>query len=216
MKQLIIYDLDGTLVDTAQDITSAVNHMLAQLGRPPLDRAAVERSVGYGMEPLIARCLPDVGEDDRRRAILIYRTHYGEHLVDTSRLYPGALDVLQHFASRIQAVLTNKPDPHSTQLLTALGVADRFADIVAGNSGYPKKPAPASLLALLAKHHAAPGQALFIGDSAVDIETSRCAGVMSAAVAHGLTPRSELEAAAPDHLVADFTEFLDVARHEQW
>ena len=216
MKRLIIYDLDGTLVDTGQDITNAVNHMLAQLGRPPLDRPAVERYVGYGMEQLIIRCLPDVGADDRQRAIAIYRAHYGEHLTDTSRLYPGALDVLQHFASRIQVVLTNKPDPHSTQLLTALGVAGRFADIIAGNSGYPKKPDPASLLALLAKHRAEPGQALFMGDSAVDIETSRRAGVMSVAVAHGLTPRSELETAAPDHLVADFAEFLDVARREQW
>ena len=219
MKRLIVYDLDGTLVDTLQDITASANHMLQTLGRPPADPDAVRLFVGRGIRALIQQCLgAGAGEADVDRALAVYREHYGHHMLDTSRLYHGAYELLEHFdqLGRTQAVITNKPNPYSTQILTALGVSDRFVQIIGGDDGYPKKPDPASLLALMAEADATPEQTILIGDSPVDIETGRRAGVLTAAVTHGLATLEEVAAARPDATVSDFAQLAELARTQGW
>lgn len=217
MKRLILYDLDGTLVDTLQDITVAANYMLAELRLPALTPDEVKPFVGRGVRELIARCLDTDVSDEIDRGLRIYRAHYGQHLMDHSRLYPGAREVLEHFTPpRAQGVVTNKPNPYSTQLLQGLGVAGYFLDIIGGEGAYPRKPDPAGIQALMSRAGAAPGETVFIGDSIIDVETGRRAGVMTVAVGHGLTDRRELRAAQPEHLVADFSELLALARQEGW
>jgi phosphoglycolate phosphatase len=215
-KQLILYDLDGTLVDTLEDITAAANHMRQALGEPPLTAEAVKPLVGHGLHQLVQRCL---GTPDRcavERGAAIYRAYYTEHLADASRLYPGVREVLEHFKGRRQAVVTNKSNPFSRDLLERLGVASYFFEIVGGEAPYPKKPDPAGVQALMRASGAGPAQTLFIGDSPTDIETARNAGVAVAALLQGFSEPADLLAAAPDILVRDLTELLGHAAQRGW
>lgn len=218
MMRLIVYDLDGTLVDTLEDITASANHMLDALGLPGVPASAVRGYVGRGVRELVTRCLGTSDDAQLERGLRLYREHYGRHLLDRSRLYPGAREALQHFKrlGRAQAVITNKPDPYSTQILAGLNVAEYFAAIVAGDARYPKKPDPASLRSLMAQHGVGPGEAVFIGDSPVDVETGRRAGVLTVAVTHGLSDAQELAAAAPDETVESFTALVALAGRHRW
>ncbi|MBI3996407.1 MAG: HAD-IA family hydrolase [Candidatus Omnitrophica bacterium] len=216
MKQLIVYDLDGTLVDTLEDIAASANHMRAELGLPLLPARQIRGYIGQGLHELVRHCLHTEDPKLVEQGTKIYRRHYTLHLLDHSRLYPHAPSVLAYFKGRRQAVITNKPNPYSRDILTALGIADFFFDIIGGNSAYPKKPDPTSLLALMASERIDPTEALFVGDSPIDIETGRKAGVFTVTVTHGLSDRAELVHAQPDLLVSDFQEFLEAARHHQW
>lgn len=218
MMELIVYDLDGTLVDTQEDITASANHMLAQLGRPPAAVDQVRQGVGRGIAYLVAQCLG--GEEDPEllaKAMRLYRAHYAEHMLDRSRLFPGARDVLEHFKDRRQAVLTNKPNPYSRELLRGLGVDGYFTEIIGGgDDGLPKKPDPAALLGLMERAAAVPERTLFIGDSPVDVETGKRAGVMTVAVAHGFCDAEDVLEAGPDRFAGDFGVLLALALGEAW
>ena len=218
MMRLIVYDLDGTLVDTLEDITASANSMLGALGLPAVEASSVRGYVGRGVRELVKRCLATDDDTQLERGLRLYREHYGSHLLDRSRLYPGAREALEYFRrlGRAQAVITNKPDPYSTQILTGLGVAAYFAAIVAGDAQYPKKPDPASLQALMERHEAAAGETVFIGDSPVDVETGRRAGVLTVAVTHGLADAQELDAAAPDETVESFAALRSLAATHRW
>ena len=216
MKRLIIYDLDGTLVDTREDIACAANHMRAQMGKPPLRVEEVSRFVGRGVYALIQGCLETDDAKAIEKGTKIYRDHYGRHMLDSSRLYPGAREVLDYFKTRAQAVITNKPNPFSFELLKALGVADYFFEIIPGNSEHPKKPDPGAIFHLMKTQKVTLPETLFIGDSLVDIETGRNAGVETAALTHGFGTPDELQSAAPDRLFKDFRELLEEAKKRGW
>ena len=216
MKRLILYDLDGTLVDTSRDITQAVNYMVAQLGGVPLSLDEVRRYVGRGMHELVASALkrddPLLVDEAER----LFATYYAEHLADSSALYPGAQDTLDFFHPRPQAILTNKPNPFSRQLLTSLGVLEYFTDIVAGEDLYPRKPDPTGAQALMAAVGAQPHETLLIGDSPVDIETGRNAGIHTIVMTHGFVSASELHAAQPDDVVDNFEALLALVKARGW
>ena len=216
MKQLVVYDLDGTLVDTLEDIAQSANHMLAALGLAPVSARQIRQYVGRGVYELVKRCLS--AEDVKRidGGLRIYRAHYGAHLLDHSRLYPGARELLDYFKSRTQAVITNKPNPYSREILHGLGVAGYFVDIIGGDSMYPRKPDPSALLALMAGCGVRAVDTLLIGDSPVDVETGKSAGVLTVAIAHGLADEEELMSAAPDQLVRNFDELLTLAKQRGW
>lgn len=215
-KKLIVYDLDGTLADTREDITRSANHMRAEAGLSSLTRDEICRHVGLGLRQLVEKCLETTEESRVEQGMKIYRAYYSQHLLDHTVLYPRVLEVLQYFRSRSQAVITNKPNPYSREILVKLGVADFFVEIVGGESAYGKKPEPASLLAVLKKEGIGPAETLMVGDSPIDIETGRRAGVVTVAVAHGFAGREELESAAPDLLVEDFSQLLELARGRGW
>jgi phosphoglycolate phosphatase len=216
MKRLIVYDLDGTLVDTAEDITRAVNYMLEHFNHPPLPRKAVLQYVGYGLHHLIKECLKINDPVAIERGIDRYAEYYTDHLLDYSRLYPLAQDVLDYFKDRTQAVITNKPNPYSLNILTGLGVADYFREIIAGEDGYPSKPNPTGLQAIMERAGATPQQTLLIGDSPVDVETGRNAGVLTVVMTHGFVGEQELAAAQPDIMVRHFEELMAIARQRGW
>lgn len=216
MKRLIAYDLDGTLVDTLEDIAVAANHMLRVLQAPAVPPHEVRRYVGRGVHQLVSGCLK---ADDPKRieyGVSVFRAYYARHLLDHSRLYPGARAVLEHFRERDQAVITNKPNPFASQILEALGVAGYLCEVIAGDAGYPKKPDPEALCSLMAKRQVAPGETVVIGDSPIDMEAGRRAGALTVAIAHGLTDEEELVLAAPDALVKDFEGLLELAKRDAW
>ena len=215
-KRLILYDLDGTLVDTLEDITSAVNHTLRMLQLPAVAADEVRGYVGRGVRQLVQRCIKM--EDPKRLeyGMQVYLAYYARHMLDHSRLYPGVEPFLEQFASRQQAVITNKPNPFSQQILEALGIARHFIEIIAGDSGYPKKPSPESARALMQRTGVAASDTVFIGDSPIDVEAGRSAGIMTVGLTQGLTDESELRAAHPDLVVSHLTELLDLAVQQNW
>ena len=216
MRQLICYDLDGTLVDTLEDIAQAANHMLRELQVPPLPVHEIRRSIGKGLHELVTHCLKTEDPQRIEQGTRIYRAYYTQHLLDHSRLYAGTQALFDHFSTRRQVVITNKPNPYSRQILESLGVAHYFCEIVAGNSAYPKKPHPAALLALMEREQVHPMDTIFIGDSPVDIETGRSAGVVTIGVLHGFSDAQELITAHPDVLVENFAQLLELAQRHGW
>jgi phosphoglycolate phosphatase len=215
-KRLILYDLDGTLADTGKDIAASANHMLQAMNHPPLQASAVIPKIGRGLRRLVADCLGTEEESLIERGMSLYREHHAEHLLDHTQLYPSAELVLQHFTGRKQAIITNKPNPFTMQVLAGLGVADFFSDIIPGNSEFPKKPDPASVIALLEKHRIQPQEAVLVGDSDIDVMTAKAAGILSVAVLHGFGERGDLAASTPDQIVRDLGELLELAKRETW
>ncbi len=216
MMKILFYDLDGTLADTRRDIACAANHMLTTLERPAKSQKEIEQYVGRGLYYLIQGCLETEDAKTVERGSRIYREYYAAHMLDHTRLYEGVRETLEHFRDRTQVVVTNKPDPFTRDMLRELGVADYFYEIVPGNGRYPKKPDPAAVLAVLEAKGAAPEAAVFVGDSPVDIETGRRAGIRTVAISHGFTPENDLKSAAPDVLLPDFQAFLAYARENGW
>ena len=215
-KRLIIYDLDGTLVDTREDITSSVQHMLKEMGAAPMAPQEIQRYVGRGLHHLVASALKSRKRQDIQRGAEIYRDYYAQHMMDHSRLYEGALDLLKFFEDRKQAVITNKPNPFTEDLLGLLGVSQYFTAIVAGDSEFPKKPDPSALRAILKREKIKAAEALFIGDSVIDIETARNAGVEIAVVLHGFSGEDELKSASPDLIARDFGELQAALPSKGW
>jgi 2-phosphoglycolate phosphatase len=216
MKKLIIYDLDGTLVDTRRDIANAANYMLAQMGAPPLNDTVIAGFVGRGLHRLVASCLKTEDPKKIEKGAKIYREYYKEHMLDYTRLYPGAKETLEYFKNKRQAVITNKPNPFSEEILKALRVKDYFVEIIAGDADFPKKPDPTAVLTILKNEKVKPEEALFIGDSVVDIETGRNARILTLVMTHGFDSEEVLKSAAPDVLVRNFKELLALARKEGW
>lgn len=216
MKKLIAYDLDGTLADTRLDIVHSVRHMLSVMEAPPLEASEIETCVGRGLHHLIRSTLKTEEPKRVERGAKIFREHYAQHMLDHTRLFDGAREVLEHFRGRKQAVLTNKPNPFSDLMLEGLGVRAYFVSVIAGDPGRPKKPDPAGFQELLAREGLDPREALYIGDSPVDIETGRRASVETVVITHGFTGENELKSLSPDHLVRSFGELLEKARALGW
>ncbi len=216
IKRLIIYDLDGTLVDTGEDIANAANFMLQQMSEAPRSLDEVKALVGRGLHDLVYRCLDTTDPQRIERGLELFHDYYRAHLLDHSALYPGAADVLQHFRSRIQAIVTNKPHSFARQLVEGLGIAAQFAEIIGGGSPYPKKPDPAAIQALMGRWQLQPRDVLLIGDSLIDFETGRNAGVTTALLTHGYEEQAALQCAHPDALAGNFRELLDLALQQGW
>ena len=215
-RELLLYDLDGTLIDTAEDLTRAANQMLKTLDYPPISRAQVLRYVGEGLQQLVARC---VGSDDPElisRGIALFWASYSHHLVDRSRPYPAAPRVLDYFHGRIQAVVTNKPHSLARRLLDTLGLGGYFIDIIGAEGAYPNKPNPAAVRALLRRTGLVRAQALLVGDSRIDVETGRRAGVFTVIVRSGFSTPQQLCDAKPDAVVDNLGELLRIARSNGW
>jgi phosphoglycolate phosphatase len=213
LARLLVFDLDGTLVDSSRDLAAATNEALARVapGAPAIPLEAIVSFVGEGARLLVERSLRYAGVDSAPDAVLpVFFECYGERLLDTTRLYPGMKEALDAVAGCTLAVLTNKPGPFSRTILEGLGVAARFARIWGYGDVAARKPDPAGLLRLVAELGGAPAEAWMIGDSAVDVRTGRAAGVRVAGVTWGLDPAG-VRAAAPDRLLGSAAEIPSLA-----
>jgi phosphoglycolate phosphatase len=201
----VVFDLDGTLIDSLDDIADSANATLARLDgvATELPRDLVRSFVGEGLRVLLTRCLAAAGlEHPIEPAAAIFREIYGAHLLDRTRLYPGVAETLERLSDRRLAVLTNKPGEMSRAILDGLGVSARFFRIVGGDEMPERKPHPQGLRALLRDLECPPERAIMIGDSGVDIRTGRAAGTLTAGVAYGLAPHT-LATDPPDILLND-------------
>ncbi len=210
--KLLIFDLDGTLVDSRLDLANAVNAMLAHFGRQQLPCDVIASYVGDGAPMLVRRALGDP-DDEKYFAdgLNFFLAYYREHKLDNTYVYAGVMDALQALAARELrlAILSNKPVNPSRQIAEALGLSRYFFQIYGGNSFHTKKPDPQGALALCQEAGARPDEAVIIGDSDIDILTGRNAGLWTCGVTYGFAPHT-LEAAPPDGLVAKPEEWLEV------
>ncbi len=207
MARLVVFDLDGTLIDSSRDIAAALDAALQRLrpGTAPIPLERVLDFVGEGARLLIERSLAHAALALPVDEVLaVYLECYRERLLDTTRLYPGMADALAALGPPGPAlgVLTNKAGDMSRTILRGLGVADRFARILGAGDVPARKPDPAGLLGLLDELGIPAAEAWIVGDSATDVHTGRAAGVRVAGVAWGFHPAG-LRAASPDRILDD-------------
>lgn len=187
--KLLIFDLDGTLIDSSLDITNAINYALKPLGLPPLTTKDTIKMVGEGITRLIEKLLSNVslgGNDDVKKAVIDrFLEHYGNHLLDNTRAYPGVMETLEDLRDYKKAVISNKREAFSIRILDGLGMS-KFFDIIIGSDSTPeKKPSPLPVLRVLRELTTKPEEAIIIGDSNLDIEAGRAAGLKTVAVTYG-------------------------------
>jgi phosphoglycolate phosphatase len=206
---LLIFDLDGTLVDSKQDLVAAVNATRVFMGEDPISVAQVSSYVGDGAPALVQRALPGLGEQDHTRALRYFLEYYRDHMLDHTTLYPGVREALDQFhaAGVALAVLTNKPVRFSVTMIERLGLDLHFFRVYGGNSFQEKKPHPAGIQALMAESGVSAERTAMVGDSAVDVLTARNAGVHACGVPWGFQPET-FAAAPPDVMVADLRELV--------
>jgi phosphoglycolate phosphatase len=208
---LLIFDLDGTLVDSKLDLAQAVNATRSHMGMSALDNERVYSYVGNGAPVLIRRAMgAQATELQVQEALEFFLEYYREHYLDFTTLYPGvreALDRLRDGGKRM-AVLTNKPVRISRAILNGLGVSGHFFQVYGGNSFDLKKPDPIGVRTLMLEAGIPAGRTLMIGDSGVDIQTARNAGVASCGVTYGFQPET-LADPAPDRMVDRMEELAD-------
>jgi phosphoglycolate phosphatase len=206
---LIIFDLDGTLADTKLDLANAVNAARERFGLMPLKNELIYSYVGNGAPVLIRKAMgPECGDEDVQRALEHFLSHYRQHMLEHTTLYPGVRESLERLrAAGVQlAVLTNKPVKISHDMLAGLGVGELFFRVYGGNSFEQKKPEPDGVFALLEEAGVAKENTLMVGDSSVDVLTARNAGIAVCGVTYGFQPES-LAGEIPD-ILADSVEDL--------
>jgi phosphoglycolate phosphatase len=203
--KLVIFDLDGTLIDSRLDLIHSVNAMLRHFDRAELPGDVVASYVGDGAPMLVRRALGDPDDEKFFRSGLdFFLDYYREHKLDHTQVYPGITEALEQIASngsnRKMAVLSNKPVNPSRAIVEALGLADFFVHIYGGNSFETKKPDPLGVNILLRETGTDPTNAMIVGDSSVDVLTGRNAGIATCGVTYGFAPHTLCEA-PPDVIV---------------
>jgi len=215
--KFVIFDLDGTLIDSELDLATAVNAMLRHYGRKELPLKVIDTYIGDGAPMLIRRALGDPTDREfLQEALNYFLAYYRDHKLDNTLPYQGIKEALRQIGGggRKLAVLTNKPVRASQAILAGLGLAESFFQIYGGNSFETKKPDPLGANTLMREAAAQPDETVMVGDSGVDVLTARNAGLWSVGVTYGFAPQT-LEQVPPDVLVdtpAELGEALSVSR----
>ena len=197
---LIIFDLDGTLIESKWDIATAVNLTLADLDLQQRSQEEIFSFVGDGIKRLLRLAVGEENQSRYEEALRIFRGHYLTHCLDRTRFYPGIEVVLSHYADKHRAVATNKSLEYTTKILQGLG-NHHFAYTVGGDDGYGLKPEPGMLLKIMEKLKVKPYRAVLIGDSTNDINGGHNAGIKVCAVGYGMGNREKMLACKPDWFI---------------
>lgn len=208
--KLIIFDLDGTLVDSRIDITNAINYALKEYGLGPYTVEEITSLVGRGITRLIEDLIRPYPEIPLNTIIERFLYHYERHLIDNTRPYPFVKEVLEELRDYKKAVISNKREYLSKKTLEGLGLLKYF-DIVLGSDSTPeKKPSPVPVLMVLEKLNVPGSEAVIVGDSDLDIKAGKAAGVLTIAVSYGYRPREILSEA--DYIIDSIKELLPLLK----
>jgi phosphoglycolate phosphatase len=207
-----LFDLDGTLVDTAPDIHNALNHALAAQGYPAIDEMLTRHFIGHGGRALIRAALAhhDLPETHAETMLAVFLEHYGNHIADSSRAYPTVittLDALKAQGARL-GIVTNKNSRLTSLLADALDLRRRFGSIISGDSAVRPKPAADPVLMALSELGVTPAETLFVGDSITDVEAARAAGTAVVCVQYGYSQGIPADALGADATIDLFEELL--------
>ncbi|MBN9682062.1 MULTISPECIES: HAD family hydrolase [unclassified Corallococcus] len=214
LLRAVLFDLDGTLVDSLEDIATAMNHALGQHGLPPHPEAAYLRFVGEGVAKLAERATGGASPALQGQVLATYHAYYDAHLFDRTYAYPGVEDALAELAAdgvRL-GVLSNKSDDFVKRLAARLLPRVRFTAVYGERPGIPRKPDPTAALALAAELGVAPDACGFVGDTSVDMDTAKAAGMYGVGVTWGFRTAEELHAHGARAVVASAGELLAALR----
>lgn len=209
--RVVLFDLDGTLVDTAPDLAAATDHMLESLGLPPVGEAQVRTWIGHGVNHLIKRALAATSGSEQElfeSGSRLFLDYYAGHLADRTSPYPGVVEALDKLVERglHLGVVTNKPARFTEPLLESLGLRDAFQAVVTGDAVTEQKPAPEPMLKAVRLCGGIPQQAIMVGDSMTDVEAARRAGLGVIGVPYGYNHGDELFWTAPDLMIQSLAE----------
>ncbi len=215
MKKLVIFDLDGTLLNTISDLGASCNYALGQMGFAQHPISAYHFMVGNGVRKLLERAQPDADQPTIDKLLVYFREHYDEHCTDTTKPYPGIPELLNTLKERgiAMAVATNKYEAAARKIISHFFPDIPFVAVFGQVDDRPVKPDPSIDFAILSGHPTRKAEVLHVGDSAVDIETARRACVESVGVTWGFRPVSELRKAYADHVVSSPSEILKFLDH---
>ncbi len=206
----MVFDLDGTLVDSKLDLALSVNAMRAEMGLAPLPLELITSYIGHGATLLVRRALGDYATaENAEKGLAFFLAYYRDHMLDNTAPYTGVAEALEKLGGYKMAVLTNKPVNFSREMLTRLGFASHFAYIYGGNSFAQKKPDPVGLHKLMEDLQISTRETLMVGDSDTDILTGRNAGVWTCGVTYGFGAHT-LQKVSPDLLIDDMRELPPV------
>ena len=211
----LIFDLDGTLIDSKQELIRSVNAMLEEMGREKLHEDTISGYIGHGAPKLVARALGNgAAEKEREQALRFFLAHYEAHKLDSTRPYPGVAEALEELREFPMAVLTNKPVRVSRRIVEGLGLEKYFRAVYGGNSFDTKKPDPLGARKILEELGAAAGETMLVGDSEVDVQTARNAGTLAAAVNYGFGTHDRVAYPADVYLerLTDLAPLLELPR----
>jgi len=209
--RLFLFDLDGTLIDSKADIANSINLALAKLDLPPLPVSRIVDFVGKGVKKLLERVLTEIHHREPEEGIMqqgieFFREEYGKHLLDNTCLCRNVAEALNRLSWADLAVVTNKPERYSRPILEGLEIADRFIAIFGEETTHAYKPDPAPLNIAMEFCGAFPSETVMIGDSSIDIEAGKAAGVTTCAVTGGYHSKKQLLAAGPDLIIDNLLE----------
>lgn len=213
MKKLVIFDLDGTLLDTIADLGTACNHALEVMGYHKHPLAAYPYMVGNGVRRLMERAQPDAGPEEMEQLLMHFREYYDAHCTDLTKPYDGIPELLGQLTERgiAVAVATNKYESAAKRIVGYFFPDIPFVAILGQTEDRPVKPDPSIDFAVLLAHPTPKAETMHVGDSAVDIETARRACVESVGVTWGFRPITELRKACADHIVCSPADILKLA-----
>jgi len=210
-----VFDLDGTLIDSKMDLVNSVNAMLRETQRAELPADLIASYVGHGAPQLIASALgPGSSEEERREGLAIFLKHYSEKKLKETRAYPGVAEGLQALRGTPMAVLSNKPTKLSKEILEGLGLTRYFRAVYGGDSFETKKPDPSGVLTILREFAVPPDEAAMVGDSDVDVQTARNAGMLAVGVSYGFGQHDREENPA-DVYVTSLEELVAMTGHTE-
>jgi len=206
---LLIFDLDGTLIESKWDIAHSVNLTLVELGLRERPLEEIFGFVGDGVKRLLRLAVGEENQDRFDQALKVFRGHYLEHCLDRTVFYPGIEPMLEHFASKEKAVATNKSIEYTRVILGGLG-AHHFPVVVGGDNGFGLKPEPGMLLHIMKQVGATPERTVLVGDSTNDINGGHNAGIRVCAVGYGMGNRAKMSACRPEWFIERPEELMEI------
>lgn len=211
---LLIFDLDGTLFETREDLASSVNYALGKEGIEELPLETIVQFVGDGAAKLIQRSLGVSASELLCKEVLeTFLEHYADHCTGATRPYPGVAEIIPDLGSRALAVLTNKPSGPTESILKTSGLQPYFKRIIGGDTAHGRKPDPAGIFSIMEDLGVEPSRALLVGDTSVDVKTARNANCRCAGVKYGFRP-GDFDQDPPDYLLNEFEDLLGILEGE--
>ena len=213
-SELIIFDLDGTLIDSSDDIAWAANRTLVYMGYNEMDLDAIKEGIGWGVKTLLQKLMPQEGPERIDDARVKFLEYYWDHLTVNTILYPGVRETIDYFKDhdKKMAIVTNKPIKFTEKILNELALKDFFLMVLGGDSLMNRKPDPEPVEKVISTLGVTKGKTVFVGDSKIDGETGKRAGIFTIGVEYGFRGRKELEEAGFDVIISEFPELTRILK----
>lgn len=210
--ELIIFDLDGTLVDSKKDIVNAVNFTLKKLGLKEKAPAQISSYIGTGIEDLIRKSLGKGKQALFKKALPVFEDYYRGHFADNTTLYPNVKETLQYYKNKRKVIVTNKKYEFAVSALKTLGIYNYFEDILSGDDSDCLKPSSCPLNKTIGRFNINKDKSIMVGDMDIDVIAGKKAGIITCAVTYGIGRLEDIIRAKPDFIVDDIIKLKNIIR----